>query len=574
MREIKIKQLNEQGLALLQDALRSVQDSSSPAIREFEPRIPRHLSDPDKEVYVVFAGEYSAGKSSILKALTGLDIKVGGGITTTKLQEIEWNDLILVDTPGIDSEKRPDHDAITYAALARADLIIYVITNQGFDDNLGNDFRKLLIDIGKGHEMMLVVNKMDTFGNTRSKQDELIEKDILPVIHPQFEPDDLYLTFVSTKCFQEAMMETDPTEKGFLLKEANLDTLVDQINRFVQERGLAGKCTTPLFELEQVLNEIIDSIPKDNPYADRMEHLLSQQRRALVKTRNEIQEGIHRMVEEKVNHISLLGNEIANMLSTDCNGEDVEKAIELRYEKVNQIYADALQEAEIIVKREMDDLQGEFERIESSAFAKELKSDLEIDAAGYDGNGMANAKKAKVVAEWANKGGNAAAKWVINGSKASGWESLFKLGTYSGSQGHKTILAIGHLFGHQFKPWEAVNLAAKIGKVGKVLGIVGAVLGVALDIWLEHKKKKNEEQLKETRYNVLSAFSDVGEVIRTNIQEGISKWIQENIDVQIEKTDQDLNDLRAMSEWNGADQELFTALLKRTRQLIADFYAK
>lgn len=574
MKEIKIKQLNEQGLALLKEALQAVQNSASPAIQKFGDKIPRHLADPDKKVYIVFAGEYSAGKSSILKALTGLDIKIGGGITTDRLQEIDWNDMILVDTPGIDSEKRPDHDAITYEALARADLIIYVITNQGFDDTLGNDFRRLLVDKGKGNEMMLVVNKMETFGNTRSVQDELIKNDILPAIRPQFQPEDLYLTFVSTKAYQEAVLETDSIEKGFLLKEANLDTLVDQIDRFVQEKGLAGKSTTPLYELEQVLNEIIDSIPKDNPYADRMEHLLSQQRRALVKARKTIREDVLRMVEEKASGISLLGNEIANMLTTDCKGEDVNRAIEERYERVNQIYKEALQEAESIVKREMDDLQSEFDRIQSSSFAQNLKRDLEMDAAPeFGGEGTDKAKKAKVVSDWVKKGGNAAAEWAINGSKAKGWESLFKLGTYSGSQGHKAVLAIGHFFGHQFKPWEAVNLVAKIGKVGKVLSGAGVVLGIILDIWLEHKKRVNEMELKEARYSILSAFSSVGEVITTNIQEGIDKWIQENLDTQIEKTDQDLSELRAMSEWDGADQELFTALLKRTRNLIADFYA-
>ena len=97
-----------------------------------------------------------------------------------------------------------------------------------------------------------------------------------------------------------------------------------------------------------------------------------------------------------------------------------------------------------------------------------LKKDLEMDSVGNaSGKGTANAQKAKRVADWVNKGGSAAAKWATNGSKVTGWESLFKLGTYSASNGHKAILAIGHFFGHQFKPWEAVNLAAKIGKAQK-----------------------------------------------------------------------------------------------------------
>jgi tRNA U34 5-carboxymethylaminomethyl modifying GTPase MnmE/TrmE len=573
MKEIKIKQLNEQGLQLLQDAFQAVQGSTASAIREFEPKIPRHLSDPDKKVYVVFAGEYSAGKSSILKELTGKDLRIGGGITTEQLQELDWNDLILVDTPGIHTQKRPDHDAITYDAIAKADLIIFVITNQGFDDHLGNHFRKLLIDKGKGNEMMLVVNQMDNCGNTQSKRDVITKNDILPVILPQFEPQDLYLTFVSSKAYREAELEKDPDEKAFLLKEANLDFLVDQINRFVRDKGLIGRLTTPLYELEQVLNEIIDTIPKDNPYADRMEHLLNQQRRALVKSRKEVRDRIHVMVEEKVSLIAVLGNEIANLLTTDAKEDDINKAIAERYEKVNQIYAKALQEAEKIVRREMEDLQAEFERIHTSSFAQTLKRDLEMaSVGGATGSGTTNAQKAKRVADWVNKGGSAAAKWATNGSKVTGWESFFKLGTYSASKGHKAILAIGHFFGYQFKPWEAVNLAAKIGKVGRVLGGVGAVAGFVLDIWLEHKKKVNEEKVKEARYSILSSFLNVSEVVRKNIEDGTEKWLQENIDTQIEETDKKLQELRDMSESSGADLDEFTALLKRTRSLIIEFH--
>jgi hypothetical protein len=196
-----------------------------------------------------------------------------------------------------------------------------------------------------------------------------------------------------------------------------------------------------------------------------------------------------------------------------------------------------------------------------------------MDSVGdASGKGTANAQKAKKVADWVNKGGSAAAKWATNGSKVSGWESLFKLGTYSASKGHKAILAIGHFFGHQFKPWEAVNLAAKIGKVGRVLGAAGAVVGFVLDIWLEHKKKVNEEKVKEARYSILSSFLNVSEVVRKNIEDGAEKWLQENIDTQIAETDKKLKELRDMSESSGADLDKFTALLKRTRNLIMEFH--
>ena len=76
-----------------------------------------HLSCADSdsdEIKLVFVGQYSAGKSSILKMLTGRsDIAVGAGITTQETNTYEWNGMKVIDTPGIGTEIRLDHDAIS-----------------------------------------------------------------------------------------------------------------------------------------------------------------------------------------------------------------------------------------------------------------------------------------------------------------------------------------------------------------------------------------------------------------------------------------------------------------------------
>ena len=106
-------------------------------------------------------GQYSAGKSSILKVMTGReDIEIGGEITTQQAQQLDWNEIKVVDTPGIHTELRPDHDEITYEAISKADLLVFVITNELFDSHIADHFRKLAIDREKAHEMLLVVNKM------------------------------------------------------------------------------------------------------------------------------------------------------------------------------------------------------------------------------------------------------------------------------------------------------------------------------------------------------------------------------------------------------------------------------
>ena len=161
-----------------------------------------------KPISLVFAGQYSAGKSSIIKMLTGIsDIAIGAGITTQEAHEYSWNGFRIIDTPGIHTTLRPDHDEKSYEEIKNADLLIYVVTQQLFDDNIGTNFRKLLIDQDKAGEMMLVVNKMATIGNTEKNQ-RIKMNDLVKVTTP-YSPKDLRTVFIDAKSYIDSKQETD-----------------------------------------------------------------------------------------------------------------------------------------------------------------------------------------------------------------------------------------------------------------------------------------------------------------------------------------------------------------------------
>ena len=136
-----------------------------------ESSLPTSVFDVEKPISIVFVGQYSAGKSTIIKALTGIkDIETGEGIKTLETHSYDWNGIEVVDTPGINTTIRPDHDEISYKAIARADMLVYVITEELFDDFVGQNFRKLLLEKDKAAEMILVVNKMADIGNTEENR--------------------------------------------------------------------------------------------------------------------------------------------------------------------------------------------------------------------------------------------------------------------------------------------------------------------------------------------------------------------------------------------------------------------
>ncbi len=77
MNNIKIQQLSKASLDLFSDASKAFFSSSSEKLKSWSDLVPSKFVDEDKKVRIVFVGQYSAGKSSILSILTGEQLEVG-----------------------------------------------------------------------------------------------------------------------------------------------------------------------------------------------------------------------------------------------------------------------------------------------------------------------------------------------------------------------------------------------------------------------------------------------------------------------------------------------------------------
>ena len=95
---------------------------------------------------VAFIGQYSAGKSTIISALTGRrDIHIDADIATDTTTPYDWNGIKIIDTPGLYTD-RTDHDEITYEAIAKADLLVFCLTYMLFDTITIENFKTLAYD--------------------------------------------------------------------------------------------------------------------------------------------------------------------------------------------------------------------------------------------------------------------------------------------------------------------------------------------------------------------------------------------------------------------------------------------
>lgn len=496
----------------------------------------------NKKFQLVFVGQYSAGKSSILKAMTGRkDIKIGAGITTEQVHKYDWSDIEVVDTPGIHTEKRPDHDDLSYAAIASADMLVYVVTNELFDANLAAHFRKLAIDRDKAGEMILVINKMTrtSKGNTPEQQ-EVIREDIQKVIEP-YTPDQLGLCFMDANSYLKSI-EVRPENPGLadkLLARSGYNEFIETLNRFVTEKNMSARITTGLYELDDFLQKAarqLESGTADSD-VDALEENFMQQRHVLSDARIRLQQEVRDIFTNAASEIRALGLESADYLVEGCKKEDVEEELEKAIRKANDIIELSQETALSTLTERLNEMGQDIEAIEKSEFSKNLKTRL---IGRFESLPDSIKKVLGSTVGQAQKAGNAVLKNAYNATAEGG----LKLANFSGSNIHSIVLKAGHAVGYKFKPWQAIKVTKGIAIGGQIL----SALGVGLSVFMQMKSDQDEEQmradLKTNRQNIRSQFNLAANGLEDHGRAFVKENIANTLDSSIQQVDDNIHEIR------------------------------
>ena len=528
-----------------------------------ESSLPTSVFDVEKPISIVFVGQYSAGKSTIIKALTGIkDIETGEGIKTLETHSYDWNGIEVVDTPGINTTIRPDHDEISYKAIARADMLVYVITEELFDDFVGQNFRKLLLEKDKAAEMILVVNKMADIGNT--EENRLIKlKDMEKVTTPYL-PSDLRTVFVDAESYIDSSSEEDPDIAEELKERSNYDQLVETLNEFVADKGISSRLTTVLYKLFDILQGAIPHFQSStgDDDVDAVEEHMLRERHIISQTSWRIESAVKAIYESAASEIRDKGRYVANDIY-DCSDESTAEAmLEKAYSDVNAIASRCEKDVVAKIEELATDCQTQLDEFYNSDFSNSLR--FRLDKRKDGGNAFINQI---LKTDWIARGSS---KIIANTTGANAAANGLK--AFSGSNAHEWVLNIGHYFGHSFKPWEAVKWVKKINIAGKALGVFGVVFSWGMQAKEDIDEDRRNREIRANREKLRASFNDAANGLVIHYNNAMNDLLNENYRKRIGEIDNKVLDIRALRKNKSDACNLLEATQNECRQLISDIH--
>lgn len=475
----------------------------------------------EQKIRLVFIGQYTAGKSTIISALTNNnDIVIDSDISTCYAADYSWGDVILTDTPGLYTENI-EHDVRTIEMIRKSDLLIYCITSDLFTPFTLQDFVKWAFTEKYSGKMFLIINKMS---KESGDYKELI-KNYSITLNKALSPhsiNEFPCSFVDAKDYREGV--TDQNKE--LVEYSHFSELIEHLNSFVKQKGYLGKMDTPIMIMKTIIDSVIDSTEEDESQK-AYTTLMSRIEKRVDQKKNSFQIEARTIIHNGLQAIITKGNELSKNVGVTDISEDEESINSFIIQQCNSINTQL--EALCIAKEE--ELSNDIEEVmngeTASFFFKAVDGQInnkfkifepksaKVSRARFDSiNGVLEKITGKTF-DLAVKDGVKIGSAFIKPSEAAG------------STLHKVVYGIGKKIGHKFRPWEAVKITKNIGNVAKCLGPVTAVFGLFFDIKETVDESKKAEELKKAQLSFRQEFVN----IRDDLEQQYSNSINEMIDV-------------------------------------------
>lgn len=525
---------------------------------DIEEKLIRELDELDErnEIKIAFVGQYDSGKSTIISALTGnKDIKISADVETDVVSEYNWNDIILLDTPGILAGKLEQHDTRTKEAIKKCDLIVYVLTSQLFDDVIFENFIDLAYNQHLNDKMMVVINKMSMESGDYKTLSENYRASINSIFKERGYDFNFPLVCIDAKDYIDGVNENDDE----FIQLSRFNDFVDQLNAFVENRGLIKKqFDTPIRILKGCISDVAIS-DVDSGLLDIYTNYIARIRKCM----RDIKMDTELIADRFENSAIAKSNEVAAQIGS-INSDDLKAKNEALTREINEMVVDYTKKVEDKANSNyqelMDDMEQFVNKDSTVMYIENIESRLNSPSISVQER--SNLESQKHFLDYISKGGAKIADM-------SGVTTLSGIKQASGSQLHNIVYKVGKFFGHKFEPFGAVKIAAKMGKICK-FGI--PVVTAGLSIFLSVKEKKDEEKqikmIKAAKEQYEADTRSTISKIRNKLEDEVQNSIIANYDNKLEEVNKMKTELGHTIMNNKEVQNRITELYGRYDSLL------
>jgi len=466
---------------------------------------------------VAFIGQYSAGKSTIISALTGRrDIHIDADIATDTTTPYDWNDIRIIDTPGLFTD-RADHDDITYEAISKADLLVFCLTHMLFDTLTVENFKKLAYGKSYRWKIMLVVNKMSAAAGEESQKIASYRHSLGEALQP-YKLEEFPTCFIDAKDYCDGIDEED----DFLIEVSRFDTFITELNRFVQYRASLTRLDTPVRIVLSCLDDAQIAFARNTDEDTAFLEVLARLSRRVNQERERLRTKIKSIVLEMSAAIAQEGICLASVVG-ESRMEDLTKQSEFNickhYEKAGENLENTCAIAfESICSTVAEELQSKL----TQSFIAQLTFNGKVTSQSPGDN--INTQQLQAQVQWLQEmGGQVGAKITQAATKES-VTGLFRSTNVAGSTLHQGVYSVGKLIGFKFKPWQAVGIAKNIGNVAQFLGPALAVVSLGIDLHTAHQEREYERKMADARRDVTSQFKKIAVDLEQQIEQHLQEF--------------------------------------------------
>jgi ethanolamine utilization protein EutP (predicted NTPase) len=494
------------------------------------------------QLKVAFVGQYNAGKSTIISALTNLkDINIHSNVATDKSAEFDWNNIKIIDTPGILAGKVEHHDIATKKTLSDSDLIVYVLTSQLFDDVIFENFIDLAYKQRLKGKMLIAVNKM----SMEKGEFDTLKTNYLESIKITFKEKgydfDFEVVFMDAFDYIEGQEENEKD----IMELSNFSEFINSLNHFIDDKGIIQKSfDTPIRIIKEELNEV--ALHEVDP---NFSLVIKKYENRLLKNKNEIVKEVDFLYNDLRDKILTEGYAISSLI-----GEASQEEFGSRQNKFNEFLENesriTMRKIENVIFEKNKKLGEEIKEIEQNDEIIIYKEKLKNQFSNYQSNENLESSSLSNKVNLLNTLGEQSSK-LSQMTGASGSANLLaKSSEISGSQVHTVVYDIGKFIGHNFRPWEAVNIAKNIGNVAKFAGPVLAIIGAGITIHGAYKEEKKIKKIVVSKNKINDSFYKTANEIINQLNSKFQDYVKNNIDSQLDEFDKQKSEIIQKNQTN------------------------